>query len=131
LWTRGWTPRIQTYPGREVPNPLFIEISKGDASIDVVLRVRQTLPTLWCWIVRAYALACIAVIIAIWIFHAAVPQYDGIPWWLFIFVNLPALGLEILPLILLIEVVNVMKGVYRKRRFVVQVALLAVAWCFC
>ena len=33
LWTRGWTPRIQTYPGREVPNPLVIEISKGDAAI--------------------------------------------------------------------------------------------------
>lgn len=38
LWTRGWTPRIQTYPGREVPNALMIEISKGDAAIDVVLR---------------------------------------------------------------------------------------------
>jgi hypothetical protein len=38
LWTRGWTPRIQTYPGREVPNPLIIEISKGDAAIEVVLK---------------------------------------------------------------------------------------------
>jgi hypothetical protein len=38
LWTRGWTPRIQTYPGREVPNPLIIEISKGDAPIEVVLK---------------------------------------------------------------------------------------------
>jgi hypothetical protein len=38
LWTRGWTPRIQTYPGREVPNPLIIEISKGDADISVVLK---------------------------------------------------------------------------------------------
>lgn len=38
LWTRGWTPRIQTYPGREVPNPLIIEISRGDAEINVVLR---------------------------------------------------------------------------------------------
>jgi len=38
LWTRGWTPRIQTYPGREVPNPLVIDISRGDADINVVLR---------------------------------------------------------------------------------------------
>lgn len=37
LWTRGWTPQIQTYPGREVPNPLIVEISTGDAAIEVVL----------------------------------------------------------------------------------------------
>jgi hypothetical protein len=37
LWTRGWTPRLRTYPGMEVPNPLTIEISQGDASLDVVL----------------------------------------------------------------------------------------------
>jgi hypothetical protein len=38
LWTRGWTPRIQTYPGREVPNPLIIDISKGEADINIVLK---------------------------------------------------------------------------------------------
>ncbi len=38
LWTRGWTPRIQTYPGREVPNPLVIDINKGQADINVVLK---------------------------------------------------------------------------------------------
>jgi hypothetical protein len=38
LWTRGWTRRIQTYPGREVPNPLVIDISKGEADINVVLK---------------------------------------------------------------------------------------------
>ena len=38
LRTRGWTPRIQTYPGRKVPNPLTIDISKGDADINVVLK---------------------------------------------------------------------------------------------
>jgi hypothetical protein len=37
LWTRGWTPRIQTYPGREVPNPLIIDINKGEADINLVL----------------------------------------------------------------------------------------------
>jgi hypothetical protein len=38
LWTRGWTPRLQTYPGREVPNALLVEISRGEAAIEVVLR---------------------------------------------------------------------------------------------
>jgi len=37
LWTRGWTPRLQTYPGLEVPNPLAIEINRGDARIEMVL----------------------------------------------------------------------------------------------
>ena len=37
LWTRGWTPRLQTYPGLEVPNPLSIEINQGAADIEVVL----------------------------------------------------------------------------------------------
>jgi hypothetical protein len=35
---RGWTPRIQTYPGREVPNPLIIDINRGEADINVVLK---------------------------------------------------------------------------------------------
>jgi hypothetical protein len=38
LWTRGWIPRMQTYPGREVPNPLSIEVCRGEADIRVVLR---------------------------------------------------------------------------------------------
>jgi hypothetical protein len=37
LWTRGWTPRLGTYPGLEVPNPLSIEICRGNASIETVL----------------------------------------------------------------------------------------------
>ena len=37
LWTRGWTPRLQTYPGRETPNPLGIQISQGTAPIETVL----------------------------------------------------------------------------------------------
>lgn len=37
LWTRGWTPRLATYPGLEVPNPLTVEVSRGDASIEIVL----------------------------------------------------------------------------------------------
>ena len=37
LWTRGWTPRLQTYPGLEVPNPLTVEINQGKADIQVVL----------------------------------------------------------------------------------------------
>jgi len=38
LWSRGWTPRLQTYPGREVPNPIVIEISKGEALIEIVVQ---------------------------------------------------------------------------------------------
>lgn len=37
LWTKGFTPRLQTYPGREVPNPLSIEIVRGKADINVVM----------------------------------------------------------------------------------------------
>jgi hypothetical protein len=37
LWTRGWTPRLATYPGLEVPNPLTVEIAHGDAPIETVL----------------------------------------------------------------------------------------------
>jgi len=46
LWTKGWTPRIQTYPGREVPNPLTIELSKGEAQIETVLQDILTLTKL-------------------------------------------------------------------------------------
>jgi hypothetical protein len=37
LWTRGWIPRLQTYPGREVPNALSIEVCRGEANLHVVL----------------------------------------------------------------------------------------------
>lgn len=37
LWTKGYVPRLDTYPGREVPNPLTIEVSRGAAPIELVL----------------------------------------------------------------------------------------------
>ncbi len=37
LWSNGFIPRIQTYPGREVPNPLLVEIVRGDADIKTVI----------------------------------------------------------------------------------------------
>lgn len=37
LWTKGYTPRLQTYPGREVPKPLLIDVCRGDAKIKTVL----------------------------------------------------------------------------------------------
>ena len=37
LWTRGWVPRLRTYPGMEVPNPLLIEICQGKAPMETVL----------------------------------------------------------------------------------------------
>ena len=38
LWTKGYIPRLRTYPGREVPNPLSIEICFGDASLEQVMK---------------------------------------------------------------------------------------------
>jgi len=38
LWTVGFIPRLQTYPGKEVPNPLFIEVTHGRAPISWVLQ---------------------------------------------------------------------------------------------
>jgi hypothetical protein len=38
LWTKGWTPRLRTYPGMEVPKPLSIEICRGEANIETVLK---------------------------------------------------------------------------------------------
>lgn len=38
LWTRGYVPRLKTYAGREVPNPLSIEVCRGEASIDIVVQ---------------------------------------------------------------------------------------------
>lgn len=37
LWTNGFTPALDTYPGREVPNPMSIEISNGRAGLEQVL----------------------------------------------------------------------------------------------
>lgn len=38
LWTTGFTPRLNTYPGREVPNPITVDIVNGEADIRQVLR---------------------------------------------------------------------------------------------
>jgi hypothetical protein len=38
LWTKGYIPRLQGYPGFEVPNPIKIMLSKGEADIDLVMR---------------------------------------------------------------------------------------------
>ncbi|MCR9107128.1 MAG: hypothetical protein NXI15_17690 [Gammaproteobacteria bacterium] len=37
LWSSGYIPRLATYPGWEVPNPLEIEIQKGEADIRIVV----------------------------------------------------------------------------------------------
>ncbi|OAI30616.1 hypothetical protein A1351_22510 [Methylosinus sp. R-45379] len=37
LWTVGFTPRLATYPGREVPNPLTVDVVRGDCPIETVL----------------------------------------------------------------------------------------------
>jgi hypothetical protein len=46
LWTAGFTPRLETYPGREVPNPLTVDIVKGDADLEQVLSDLMTLTKL-------------------------------------------------------------------------------------
>lgn len=38
VWTRGYVPRLKTYPGREVPNPLRVEIRQGKADIEQVMK---------------------------------------------------------------------------------------------
>jgi hypothetical protein len=35
LWTTGYTPRLDTYPGREVPNPLTVEIVRPNGDVDI------------------------------------------------------------------------------------------------
>ena len=37
LWTKGFIPRLATYPGWEVPNPLMIEIHRGEADLERVM----------------------------------------------------------------------------------------------
>jgi hypothetical protein len=37
LWTKGFVPRMQTTTSLEVPNPLFVEITQGEADLIVVL----------------------------------------------------------------------------------------------
>lgn len=46
LWTKGWIPRIQTYPGRGVPNALIVELNKGEAPLQTVLQDILTLTKL-------------------------------------------------------------------------------------
>src|SRR5207237_485460 len=35
---RGFAPRLKTYVGRQVPRPLRIDIARGEAEVEVVLR---------------------------------------------------------------------------------------------
>jgi len=48
LWTVGFVPRLQTYTGKEVPNPLFIEVTHGRSSISWVLQDVLALTKLNC-----------------------------------------------------------------------------------
>lgn len=38
LWASGFIPRLQTYPGREVPKPLLVDVCRGRADIETVLK---------------------------------------------------------------------------------------------
>src|SRR6185436_4254281 len=37
LWANGFIPRLQTYPGREVPKGLLVDVCRGQADINTVL----------------------------------------------------------------------------------------------
>ncbi|MBV2149055.1 hypothetical protein KRZ98_12270 [Sphingobium sp. AS12] len=37
LWTKGFVARLATYPGWEVPNPLLVEIHRGEADLQRVM----------------------------------------------------------------------------------------------
>ena len=37
IWTTGFVPFLGTYPGREVPNPLSVELTQGECDIERVL----------------------------------------------------------------------------------------------
>lgn len=37
LWTKGFIPRLATYPGWEVPNPLLVEVHRGEADLKLVM----------------------------------------------------------------------------------------------
>lgn len=37
LWTRGFIPYLNTYPGRETPNPLRIDVLRGEADLMTVM----------------------------------------------------------------------------------------------
>ena len=37
LWANGFIPRLQTYPGREVPKGLLIDVCRGNADIHTVM----------------------------------------------------------------------------------------------
>ena len=37
LWTKGFVPRLRTYPGWEVPNPLAINVQRGEADLRTVM----------------------------------------------------------------------------------------------
>ena len=38
LWTRGYIPYLQTYMGREAPNPLRINLLRGEADLSTVMQ---------------------------------------------------------------------------------------------
>ena len=37
LWTSGYIPRLNTYLGPETPNPVFVNVQRGDCPLDTVL----------------------------------------------------------------------------------------------
>jgi hypothetical protein len=38
LWTPGYVPRLDTYIGPETPNPVFVNVQRGECELEAVLR---------------------------------------------------------------------------------------------
>ncbi len=38
LWTKGFIPRLGTYPGWEVPWPIYVEVNRGHCDLETTLR---------------------------------------------------------------------------------------------
>jgi len=38
LWTVGFIPRLQSYIGKELPNPLTVEVCRGECDLEIVLK---------------------------------------------------------------------------------------------
>lgn len=38
FWTKGYVPRLQTYPGWEVPSPIEVSVVRGESEIEHVLK---------------------------------------------------------------------------------------------
>jgi hypothetical protein len=85
----------------------------------------------WTLLSRGYAVAAIAIMVAIEIWHWARPDFSGIPGWLFPWVPIPMWGIFVLPACLIVELILRMSGRREQGPFWRNVALLVAATLIC